>query len=207
MKKYISKKIALLTSAALLLLIAVGTTVAYLVVGPDSIENTFTPSRVACAVVENGHDPVSGAIVDMKDPKKDVQIKNTGDTDAYIRVDVVVNWTNAKGTKVWAQKPADADYEITYNLSEAGWVKGSDGYYYYTKAVSPGLSTETLIKVANLAAGVKPPVGTDGTRYYLSIEVVASAIQATSDAVSAWSNGVATADTDGGTLTVSTTNP
>ena len=206
MKKYISKKTILLTSVALLLLTAVGTTLAYLVTTPETVENTFTPSRVSCAVVEDGGDPVSGALVNTGDSKNNVQIKNTGDTDAYIRVAVVVNWTGADGTKIWANKPVEGtDYKIVYNLSDDGWVKGSDGFYYYSKAVSPTSPdnlTSILIKEAKLMDGVTPPTGTDNTQYYLSVEIVASAIQATSKAVKDWSNSVATAATDGANLSI-----
>ena len=180
MKKYINKKSIIIASVMLLLLATVGTTLAYIFTETESVENTFNPSKVSCAVVENGYEPVSGKIQNISDIKSNVQIKNTGDTDAYIRVAVVVNWASADGSCVWAQTPADDDYTITYNLSN-GWFNGGDGFYYYSKAVSPGESTSVLIDEAKqlLAA----PKGTDGTQYYLSIEIVASAIQSTPETV------------------------
>ncbi len=181
MKRYINKKSIIITSVILLLLVAVGTTLAYVFTETEPVENTFIPSRVSCAVVENGKEPVSGSLVNISDSKNNVQIQNTGDTDAYIRVAVTVNWMNADGTRVWAQKPIqNTDYTITYNLSEDGWFDGGDGFYYYSKAVSPTSPnnlTEILISNAALMSGVTAPVGTDNTQYYLSIEIVASAIQ------------------------------
>ena len=183
MKRYINKKSIIITSVILLLLVAVGTTLAYVFTETEPVENTFIPSRVSCAVVENGKEPVSGSLVNISDSKNNVQIQNTGDTDAYIRVAVTVNWMNADGTRVWAQKPIQiTDYTITYNLSEDGWFDGGDGFYYYSKAVSPTSPnnlTGILISNAALMSGVTAPVGTDGTPYYLSIEIVASAIQST----------------------------
>ena len=183
MKRYINKKSIIITSVILLLLVAVGTTLAYVFTETEPVENTFIPSRVSCAVVENGKEPVSGSLVNISDSKNNVQIQNTGDTDAYIRVAVTVNWMNADGTRVWAQKPIqNTDYTITYNLSEDGWFDGGDGFYYYSKAVSPTSPnnlTGILISNAALMSGVTAPVGTDGTPYYLSIEIVASAIQST----------------------------
>ena len=183
MKRYINKKSIIITSVILLLLVAVGTTLAYVFTETEPVENTFIPSRVSCAVVENGKEPVSGSLVNISDSKNNVQIKNTGDTDAYIRVAVTVNWMNADGTRVWAQKPIqNTDYTITYNLSENGWFDGGDGFYYYSKAVSPTSPnnlTEILISNAALMSDVTAPVGTDNTQYYLSIEIVASAIQST----------------------------
>lgn len=183
MKRYINKKSIIITSVILLLLVAVGTTLAYVFTETEPVENTFIPSRVSCAVVENGKEPVSGSLANISDSKNNVQIQNTGDTDAYIRVAVTVNWMNADGTRVWAQKPIqNTDYTITYNLSEDGWFDGGDGFYYYSKAVSPTSPnnlTEILISNAALMSGVTAPVGTDNTQYYLSIEIVASAIQST----------------------------
>ena len=183
MKRYINKKSIIITSVVLLLWVVVGTTLAYVFTETEPVENTFTPSRVSCAVVENGKEPVSGSLVNIGTSKENVQIKNTGDTDAYIRVAVTVNWVNADGTRVWAQKPIqNTDYTITYNLSKDGWFYGGDGFYYFSKAVSPDSPnnlTDILISNAALMSGVTAPVGTDNTKYYLSIEIVASAIQST----------------------------
>ena len=175
MKKYINKKSIIITSVVLLLLVAVGTTLAYVFTATDPVENTFKPSKVACAVVENNGTPVTGSLINTGDTKSNVQIKNTGDTDAYIRVAVVVNWMSADGSKVWAQKPIQGtDYTITYNL-EDGWFDGGDGFYYYNAPVAPGGFTSVLIEEAKLIG--TPPTGIDNTEYFLSIEIVASAIQ------------------------------
>ena len=196
MKKYINRKSVLITSIALLLLVAVGTTLAFVFTNTDPVENTFNPSKVSCAVVENGGKPVTGAIVNTGDSKDNVQIQNTGDTDAYIRVAVVVNWMSEDG-KVWATKPvAGTNYSITY-ATDTGWIKGSDGYWYYTKPVPPTDGSDlTGILITEATQLTAAPKGTDNTQYYLSIEIVASAIQAkpTSVVTSQW--GV-TVDGDG----------
>ena len=178
MKKYINRKSILITSVALLLLVAVGTTLAYVFTKTEPVENKFNPSKVSCAVVENGNLSENTAnVVQTGKSKTNVQIKNTGDTDAYIRAAVVVNWMNEDGTRAWATKPVQgADYSISYNLNDNGWVDGGDGYYYYTQPVDPGDMTNILITSATQNA--TGPKGTDGTQYYLSIEIVASAIQA-----------------------------
>lgn len=180
MKRYINKKSIIITSVILLLLVAVGTTLAYVFTETEPVENTFIPSRVSCAVVENGKEPESGSLVNIGDSKNNVRIQNTGNTDAYIRVAVVINWMSADGKKVWAQKPVeDTDYTITFNLSEDGWFYGGDGFYYYSSPIAPTELTNVLIRNAALKDGVKAPIGTDTTQYYLSIEIVASAIQST----------------------------
>lgn len=154
-------------------------TLAYVFTQTEPVDNTFNPAEVACAVVEGDNPAVSGAVVDTGAVKSDVQIKNTGDTDAYIRVAVVINWMSADGKKVWAQKPVeDTDYTITYDLNN-GWFDGGDGFYYYSSPIAPTELTNVLISNAALKEGVKAPIGTDTTQYYLSIEIVASAIQST----------------------------
>lgn len=176
MKIVLNKKTILITSVALLLLVAVGTTLAYVFTKTDPVENKFNPSKVSCAVVENGNDPVSSGNVPVSS-KTNVQIKNTGDTDAYIRVAVVVNWMNKDG-KVWATKPVlNTDYSIDWAFDDTenptAWDPGSDGYYYYKNSVaSNGGVTEILINEAKVLEDA-PQEG-----YYLSIEIVASAIQA-----------------------------
>lgn len=199
------KLLACLT--ALLCMTFVGATVAFLMTQTGAVTNTFQGSKVACAVIENindiANDSTESGKVTGVTLKKDVQIKNTGDTTAYIRVAVVVNWMSADGTRVWATKPIEGtDYTISYDLTN-GWFDGGDGYYYYSKPVSPDSSnnlTSVLIKEAKLNADVTVPVGTDNTRYYLSIEIVASAIQSTPTSVvtGQWSSVVI--DKDGITL-------
>ena len=210
MKKYISKKIILFASVALLLSVSVGTTLAYVFTNSGPIKNIFKPSKVSCAVVENDGDPVSGAVTLTGKVKEAVHIKNTGDTDAYIRVAVVVNWASEDGSKIWAQKPVvGSDYTIKYDLSN-GWIDGGDGFFYYSKAVSPGSSnnlTSVLIEKAELLSGVTAPTGTDSTQYYFSIEIVASAIQPTAEAVKAWSNGVVSIGTNGDLQVTQSTQP
>ena len=192
MKKNLKKKAVLTMSVALLLAVAVGITIAYIFTETDPVENTFKPSKVACAVVENGNDPVSAGNVTLSS-KTNVLIKNTGDTDAYIRVAVVVNWMSEDGTRVWATKPVEGtDYSINWAFNDTenptAWDPGSDGYYYYKNSVAPnGGVTEILINEAKVL-NEAPQEG-----YYLSIEIMASAIQAkpTSVVTSQWGVTVA----------------
>ena len=184
----------------LLFTVGVSGTLAYIFTNPISIENIFNPSKVSSAVVENDGEPVTGRVINIGSEKKDVKIQNTGDTEAYIRVVVVVNWKNEDGTKVLAQKPSENDYTINWNVNgeatEKVWAKGSDGYYYYTSPVPAGEATGVLINSAQLNTGVVPPTGTDGTVYHLSVEIVASAIQSTPASTVAEQWGV-TVDSEG----------
>ena len=175
----------LLVSLSLILVVGVGVTLAYVFASTGDVVNTFTPSKVACAVIENDDSTPHYSDTVNVPSKSNVQIKNTGDTDAYIRAAIIVTWKNEAGI-VWAQKPVLGEhYSITYGQNTL-WSKGDDGYWYYNTSVAPGELTDPLITSA--IQNVPGPVGTDGSQYYLSIEIVASAIQSNlgNDAQSAW---------------------
>lgn len=163
----------LLVSLSLILVAGVGVTLAYVFASTGDVVNTFTPSHVSCAVVENGQDTENTGNPVNVESKSNVMIKNTGDTDAYIRAAIIVTWKNEAGI-VWAQKPVlGIDYSL--DLGNVWALNAADNYYYYANAVKPEYTTPVLIKSA--IQNKSGPVGTDGSQYYLSIEIVASAIQ------------------------------
>ena len=156
-----SLAIKLVICLILLLMISVGGTIAFVVTHTSEIRNTFTESVVKCEVDETFKDNV----------KSNVSIKNTGDTTAYIRAFVNVTWMNESG-QVASVSPKSTDYMIEYSTS--GWLKGSDGYYYYSLPVQPNDKTAVLINSCRLLETASAPDG-----YYLSVEIVCSAIQST----------------------------
>lgn len=161
-----NRKVLLLSLAAILI-VCVGTTIAYLMQQTDDVVNTFEPASVTCEVREETFD---GQV------KENVTVANTGDIDAYIRADVVVTWQDQQGN-VYGKKPvAGEDYTITYNLSNEGWVYNeADGFYYYKEKVghvAPDNVTDVLITECAPTTDAAP------AGYYLSVEILASAIQA-----------------------------
>lgn len=178
-----SKPFFLLVALAVVLCAVVGTTVAYLFDNTEPITNTFTPVEVTTEITEDFKNNV----------KNDVKVTNTGDIDAYIRAAVVVTWQNDDGN-VYPTAPVEGtDYTVSYPGN--GWVKHTDGYYYYTSAVAPNASTGVLL------TDCKPVESKTPDGYHLVVEILASAIQAEpADAVKeAWSvtisNGSVTAVT------------
>lgn len=164
---------AVLIMAVLLLIgVAVGSTVAFLIDKTEPVENDFEYAKVSCEVTKNF----------TNNRKDNVQVKNTGTTDAYIRATYVVNWVDAQGN-IAASDPAG--YEYTLNETADGkWVKGSDGYFYYTSPVVPGASTEGSLLTCTV-------ISPDNPEYTLSVEILAEAIQSVpEDAVkAAWGAG------------------
>ena len=148
-----NKAAALLLSMILLIGIAVGTTVAFLVARTEPMKSTFEYAKVSCEVTGS---------------KKNVQIKNTGNTAAYIRATYVVTWRDAYG-KVAVSVPGGYSYTLTENLGN-NWKKGTDGYFYYTSPVAPGNSTLDSLPTCNVTYP-------DNPEYTLSVEILAEAIQ------------------------------
>ena len=178
---HFKKSAVLLIALALIVTVGVGSTLAYLIDTSTEVTNTFQPSEVTCRVDETFKDNVKSA----------VRIQNTsdtGDVDAYIRAAVVVTWKDADGN-VYGQKPVeDRDYYLEIKENTDWILSTTDGYYYHKSPVEPGESTSILIESCGLKAGVTSP-----SDYYLSVEIVAEAIQAEpADAVKeAWGVTVA----------------
>lgn len=127
------KRFAAILAFVMLLSIAVGVTVAYLIDSSHALVNTFTPTSVNVEIT----DTVNGSV------KDNVVIKNTGTTNAYIRARIVGNWVsdNNNGKVVQAWNP-EGDGTFV-GLPGTGWVKNGD-YYYYTSPVAPEGTTAPL---------------------------------------------------------------
>ena len=147
---------ALLLSMVLLIVIAIGGTVAYLVTKDEPVENTFTPSHVACEVTEKFNGTV----------KENVNVKNTGNTEAYIRVKLVTYRVNDQKQHIGGAAAIPAFTPGT------NWVKFGD-YYYYTLPVKPSEQpASALINEMELTGSYNDA---DGGKQV--IEVMAEAIQ------------------------------
>lgn len=160
---------AIVVATVLLLALAIGGTVAWLSTNDTPITNTFTPSQVACEVTES-FDKTTGV-------KSNVNVMNTGDTQAFIRVKLVTYRTNGEG------KHIGGTAEIPGFTPGTGWVKHGD-YYYYTKPVAPNQKPE-----ADLIASMTLKVNyTDADGGHQAIDVMAEAIQSVPEAAvkAAW---------------------
>ncbi len=166
---------AMVIATALLLALAISGTVAWLTTKGAPITNTFNPSKVACEVTESFNGTV----------KSSVNVKNTGDIDAYIRVKLVTYRTNEQGRHIGGTA------EIPAFTPGAGWV-AYNGYYYYTKPVAPNAQPENaLISSINLT---EKYIDADGGRQ--AIDVMAEAIQSVPEAAvkAAWGEGFSIAN-------------
>lgn len=156
-KRRINKTGTLLLSLLLVVTMAVGGTVAYLVTKTPDVKNSFTPSKVTCEVTEEFNGTA----------KSNVNVTNTGDTEAYIRVKLVTYRVNDKGQHIGGTATIP-DFNPGTN-----WVPYG-GYYYYTLPVAHDKTPE------------QPLIGTSGITLLTYndadggkqvIEVMAEAIQ------------------------------
>ena len=155
-----AKKASALTIAIILILVmAIGGTVAFLVTHTDQIVNTFQPTDVSCEINEKFNDDNT--------VKTSAVVENTGKIPAYIRVAVVANTVDAEGNITGAA-------DVSNKLAGSGWTKVGD-YYYYNGVVKPNETTGNL-----LAEGID----LNG----IQVTILASAIQAepTNAVAEAW---------------------
>lgn len=105
-------------------------TLAWLEANTNTLTNTFTPGYVTTYVEED--------TITTLGVKKDVQIRNTGNIDAYIRVAVIPIWREidevTKEATIGTGLPTKDTYTIVFN--EIDWFEGNDGYWYHKKPVS-----------------------------------------------------------------------
>ncbi len=169
----------LILSLLLLLTFAIGGTLAYLVADTKPVENSFTPGEVTCDVTDE---------VD-KNYKQNIQVTNTGNVDAYLRVKLVSYRTNDLNEIIGGTA------SVVYTPPENSlWIHYGD-HYYYTLPVKPGdKPTEDLAQVLEGESAAEKGIKLseyemlfDGDGEKLSgdmeggkqvIEVIAEAIQA-----------------------------
>ena len=178
--------------ALLILVVICGETVAYMRKQSNTLNNNFVPAIVTCQVEETY----------QNNEKTNIQVRNTSNVDAYLRVRLVSYWMNSKGEILYKPSPA-ITFSSTDSINTADWIavnSGDNSYtYYYTKKVKPGdlVSTENLTTNL-LKSGSKIILKTDDAGNRQVIDVIAEAIQADSDIVSkAWNvtidaNGIIT---------------
>lgn len=146
----------LLLSLLLVITLALGGTAAYLITRTGPVLNSFQPSQVDCKVKED----FDGTT------KSNVNVTNTGDTEAYIRVKLVTYRVNDEGQHIGGTAT------IPGFTPGVNWVE-FNGYYYYTLPVAPGDEPDAaLIGSIELTGSYNDA---DGGKQV--IEVMAEAIQ------------------------------
>lgn len=145
-------------ATVLLLALAIGGTLAWLSTKDSPIQNKFLPTKVTCEVTER-FDGSRGV-------KSNVNVKNTGTINAFIRVKLVTYRTSDQGQHIGGMA------ELPSFTLGANWVE-HDGYYYYTKPVAPNQKPETNLTDSMMLTNAYE----DADGGHQSIDVMAEAIQ------------------------------
>lgn len=157
---------------ALVACITAGVALAYLTARTEPVKNAFDPSFVDAEVEET----FDG------ERKTNVNARNVGDTEAYLRIKLVTYRVNAEDQRIGGTARIPE-----FELGES-WVE-HDGFYYYTLPVAPG-----ELPAAPLAAEI-PLTGAysdvDGGKQ--AIDVIAEAVQSEPARAIAYAWGVAIA--------------
>lgn len=155
-KRAVGKRgIAFIICTVLLLTVAVGTTAAFIFVSSEADKVTIEPAAVSCRVISDGGDYC---------------VKNTGDTESYIRAVVIVSWQDEDGN-IYGKKQPLVDVDFSYMLNLDDWFIGDDGYFYCVNAVDAGDTTANLIESFETFPGGEP----EG--YSLNVSIIAGAVQ------------------------------
>lgn len=151
------KKLLVVAIAVICLSMAAYGTVAYFT-ADDIATNVVTAGNVDVTLKETAIPAEGGKPVPFEnvigvmpgtEVSKIVEVENTGDNEAYIRVRVEKAIALAEGVT------GEADTSlISLNVDTQNWVE-KDGYYYYTKPLSAGETTAPLFTTVTFEAGME----------------------------------------------------
>lgn len=173
------KKILVLAAVAICVAIAATGTLAYFT-ATGTARNVITSGGISIAIEEKTQS--GGALVDFPaegitgvmpgtSVSKIVKVKNTGASEAWIRVKVESSITSADGQSLPGTLRGGISVMEFKTLS--GWTKGADGYYYYNKPVASGKATTELLKEVTFA----PEMGNEYQGCTAQLLISAQAVQ------------------------------
>ncbi len=217
MKQANKKRLVLFSSViAMAVMLAVGTTLAFLHTQSQDMSNAFAPGTVSIDTEENSSTPDSSNDItyDENGAKKEVKIQNHGTVDAYVRVKLVPSWEFAQTS---SNVTADAgsfqlgqpklenntlvysDGDVTLVLAEDwqnNWIY-QDGTFYHKTPVKAGEASALLLKEVQM----KEMADFEN----LQVDVLSEAIQVTDGdtqtaLIQAWGSDGLTFTFDGTTI-------
>ena len=166
---------------ALAVMAAAGASLAYFT-DTKAAENTFTVGDVKIDLLETAvkdgelapFEDVVG-VMPGSEVSKIVEVKNIGESDAYIRISV------EKAITLAENREGEVDLSLVkLDINTADWTE-QDGYYYYNSALKPNETTAPLFTTVSFSADM-------GNLYQnssLTIGVTAEATQVANNGASA----------------------
>lgn len=176
------KKILVVAMLAVLASIAATGTLAYFTT-EESAVNVITSGGIAIEIVEKTKAD-SGVEVDFPEEglinvmpgtsaSKIVRIKNTGKSEAWIRVKMESRIVSADGQELPLEIGENEKEPVMERTILEGWIDGGDGYYYYNEPVGPEDLTKELIDTVKF----NPAMGNEYQGCTANIEISAQAVQ------------------------------
>ena len=189
MLKFKKRYVAAILAAALSFTVSAGTTSAYLSRSPDSLTNVITAGSVSITLEENNWNPDNAKdIHPLQSVKKDPVVKNIGENDAWVFLEVSVPRRNLiivdHSTKIKTAKQQNDLFSfvadnVNWDLVDESVDSDVHKYVYgYKTVLHPGSSTQALfneIKTVNYLEGEL------GSNENFNVEVIAKAIQSNVD--------------------------
>lgn len=174
------KKVFLYSVVGICVSIAISGTLAYFT-DQEVVHNNITSGGVNIEVIEKTQgsndvlvdfpeDGIKG-VMPGKTVTKIVQVKNTGNNEAWIRINVESTITNPDG-EFLPLTIGENEKVIEYSILD-GWVDGGDGYYYFKLPVEPERLTEALFKEVKF----NPNMGNEYKNCTANIIINAQAVQ------------------------------
>ena len=165
------RKFLILSVLALCFSLFAAETIAYFT-ADSKAHNVITTGGVQIAVQEwadeertKPFEDVTGVMPNTT-VTKIAEIKNTGASDAWIRVKVEKNiWLHGEGT------PDTGLVELARNTAD--WTEGEDGYFYYKEALKPGEVTAPIFTAVTFNAAM----GNEYQNATATVDVFAQAVQ------------------------------
>lgn len=147
----------MLLALALVVVCAIGGTIAYFTAQTPEVKNTFTAAGAPTPEIEETFDGTTKSNVK-------VRLGTDGSGSYFIRAAIVFTVQNEDGETIAYAPRAGVDYKIEYGLD---WTEGADGYWYYPSPVAPGGETTDLIVSC-----------TNKCPEHLVVDIIAQTIQA-----------------------------
>lgn len=165
------RRVLILSALAMLVAVFAAGTLAYFT-ADGKAHNVITTGGVDIAVEEwadedrtQPFENVSGTMPGTT-VTKIAEIRNTGASDAWVRVKV------NKDVRFKGERVADTDM-VALNYNTDAWTQGTDGYWYYGKALKAGEVTEPIFTNVEFDAAM-------GNAYQgatITVDVAAQAVQ------------------------------
>lgn len=145
----------------------------------ETILNSFNTGKVDIAIEETFDEPADWT--PGTTTNKDVEIKNQGKSDAFIRVKLEKAWYDgATKTELSTDNIEVTLVNINTTPTDGSWVyNNADGYYYYIGVVAPDANTNQLVDEVKFVPGNND---NDYAGKKADVNVIAEAIQITNDA-------------------------